>query len=340
MTDRRDNGMSLLVTGGAGYVGSQVVRALVAAGHRVVVLDNLSAGHAAAVSPGARLVVGDLEDGRLLDDLFGQVKFDGVLHFAAFIEVGESVVDPLKFYHNNVGNSVRLLSAMQTHEVRRLVFSSTCAIYGLPEVMPINEEQAANPASPYARAKLAVEWAIQDSASAWGLGSICLRYFNAAGASGDGTIGEDHHPETHLIPNVLFVALGKQREVNVFGTDYDTRDGTCVRDYVHVEDLAAAHVRAIEAIEPGEARAYNAGTGHGATVREVIAVSRKVTGHAIPVVEGPRRAGDVPVLCADPKKIQRELGWSCRYKALEEIVASAWAWHRSHPHGFGDRPAR
>lgn len=329
--------MKVLVTGGAGYVGSHAVRALLAAGSDVVVLDNLCAGHAAAVSPNATLVRGDLCDTAMLNDLFAKQRFDAVMHFAAFIEVGESVVDPLKFYDNNVGNSVRLLAAMQRRSVNRFVFSSTCAVYGVPERMPITEDMPRRPASPYARAKLAVEWALADSAAAWGLGFVALRYFNAAGAASDGSIGEDHDPETHLIPNVLKVALGQREHVRVFGTDYDTRDGTCVRDYVHVEDLAAAHVRALDVVEPGESRWYNAGTGHGATVREVVDVARTVTGHAIPLIEEARRPGDVPVLCADSTKIKNELNWSPKYDKLEDIVAGAWQWHKTHPNGFDDR---
>ena len=331
--------MNVLVAGGAGYVGSHAHRALVRAGHTVVVLDNLSAGHRLAVAPQARLVVGDLEDVGLLDSLFAEEHFDAVMHFAAFIEVGESVTDPLKFYHNNVGNTVRLLTAMQRHDVRRLVFSSTCAVYGIPDHMPLVEDMPRAPSSPYARAKLAVEWALADSAGAWGLGFVALRYFNAAGAAADATIGEDHHPETHLIPNVLKVPLGQRPHVRIFGTDYNTPDGTCVRDYVHVEDLAVAHVRALEVLRLGEQRFYNAGTGRGASVREVVDIARTVTGHPIPVVEEARRAGDVPTLYADASKIRSELGWAPKYQALSEIIASAWAWHQSHPRGFDDRPS-
>ncbi len=332
--------MKVLVTGGAGYVGSHCVRALLAGGHDVTIFDNLSAGHAGAVPGDARLIVGDLEDVVLLDGLFAQGRFDAVMHFAAFIEVGESVLHPLRFYENNVGNSVKLLSAMERHGVKRMVFSSTCATYGVPEKMPITEEMPLRPASPYARAKLAVEWALADSAAAWGLGYVALRYFNAAGAAADGTIGEDHHPETHLIPNVLMVALGQRPHVKIFGEDYPTRDGTCVRDYVHVEDLGAAHVKAIEIVHSGEARFFNAGTGQGATVREVVDVARKVTGHAIPVEQSPRRDGDVPMLYADSSKIRRELGWSPKFEKLEPIIASAWAWHSKHPRGFDDRASR
>jgi UDP-glucose-4-epimerase GalE len=256
------------------------------------------------------------------------------MHFAASIEVGESVINPLKFYSNNVANTVNLLMAMQRHEIKRLVFSSTCAIYGVPDRMPLTEDMPAAPASPYARAKLAVEWALADCAAAWGLGFVALRYFNAAGAAADASIGEDHHPETHLIPNVLKVALGQLPHVKIFGTDYDTPDGTCVRDYIHVSDLAQAHALAMQAIETGKGKFYNAGTGRGYSVREVIETCRVVAGHPIPTVEVPRRPGDVPRLWADVSKIQRELGWIAKHTNLREIVASAWKWHGLHPHGF------
>jgi len=330
--------MNVLVTGGAGYVGSHAVRALLAAGHGVAVLDNLSAGHAKAVPPEADLIVGDLEDAILLDAVFEQTPFDAVMHFAALIEVGESVKDPLRFYANNVGHSIRLLQAMQRHAVKRCVFSSTCAVYGVPDRMPLVEDMPAAPASPYARAKLAVEWALADSAAAWGLGYTALRYFNAAGASADASIGEDHKPESHLIPNILFVPLGRRDHISIFGTDYPTPDGTCVRDYVHVEDLAEAHVMALSSLQPGEERCYNVGTGCGASVREVVGVARDVTGHAIPTSEKARRPGDVPVLTADTTKIGRELGWKPRHANIRDIVSSAWAWHTSHPRGFDDRP--
>lgn len=332
--------MKILVTGGAGYVGSHAVRALLQAGHEVTVLDNLASGHAAAVSVPARLVVGDLADQVLLKDLLGRLRFEAVMHFAAFIEVGESVLDPLRFYDNNLGNTIRLLQVMQQHEVRRFVFSSTCATYGVPRKMPITEDMFQEPVSPYARAKLAVEWALADSAVAWGLGFVALRYFNAAGAAADASIGEDHEPESHLIPNVLKVALGQRENVRIFGDDYPTPDGTCIRDYVHVEDLADAHVLALERIRPGEARYYNAGTGKGASVKELIDVARSVTGCSIPVQMSPRRPGDVPILCADAAKIQQELGWTPRFTELRDIVSSAWAWHRTHPLGFNDRTGR
>ncbi|MCB9858129.1 MAG: UDP-glucose 4-epimerase GalE [Phycisphaerales bacterium] len=329
--------MKVLVTGGCGYIGSHTVRALTAAGHQVVVLDSLVTGHRVALDERVPLIVGDLCDRQLLGELFQSERFDAVVHFAAFIEVGESVRDPLKFYENNVANTINLLQAMQVSGVRKLVFSSTCAVYGTPDTMPLVETMACNPASPYARAKYAVEWALDDSSAAWQLGYAALRYFNAAGAASDATIGEDHDPESHLIPNVLKVALGQRENVKIFGTDYETPDGTCLRDYIHVEDLAAAHVAAVEALQPGERRIYNTGTGVGASVREVIDVSRQVTGHAIPAIEESRRPGDVPRLFADSSKIQRELGWSPKYKELREIVASAWRWHQSHPEGYGDR---
>jgi len=329
--------MKILVTGGAGYVGSHAVRALCDAGHSIVVLDSLVSGHARAVDSRAKLVRGDIGDEGATAALLERERFDAAMHFAAFIEVGESVRDPLKFYDNNVGNTVRLLRQMQQHGPKRLVFSSTCAIFGAPERMPIDEECRRDPESPYARTKLAIEWALADASAAWGLGFVALRYFNAAGAAEDATIGEDHDPETHLIPNVLKVALGQRDSVSVFGTDYDTPDGTCIRDYVHVDDLARAHVAAIESLESAQQRYYNTGTGRGATVFEVIAAARNVTGHPIPVRECPRRAGDVPRLYADPRKVQRELGWQPKYTDLNDIVASAWKWHHSHPRGFEDR---
>jgi UDP-glucose 4-epimerase len=332
--------MRVLVTGGAGYVGSHAVRALLAAGHDVVVFDNLSTGHRAAVQPPARLIVGELADRRRLGELLGAERYDAVMHFAASIEVGESVRDPLRYYDNNVASTIALLRAMQQAGVRRIVFSSSCATYGVPPRMPITEDMPQRPASPYARAKLAVEWALADSAAAWGLGFAAMRYFNAAGAAADATIGEDHDPETHLIPNILKVALGQLPEVAVFGSDYPTPDGTCIRDYVHVEDLADAHVRALAALREGEARYYNCGTGRGSSVRQAIESARRVTGHDIPVRERPRRPGDVPVLCADPTLIERELGWRPRHTDLSEIVATAWAWHQTHPRGFDDRAGR
>jgi len=284
--------MKVLVTGGCGYIGSHTVRALGAAGHDVIVLDSLVTGHRGALEARVPLVVGDLCDRRMLDELFAAERFDAVVHFAAFIEVGESVRDPLRFYDNNVANTIHLLSAMQQGGVRRIVFSSTCAVYGTPETMPLVETMPCAPESPYARAKRAVEWMLEDCRAAWDLGFAALRYFNAAGAAADGAIGEDHNPETHLIPLVLQVALGQREHIKVFGTDYDTPDGTCLRDYIHVDDLADAHVRGLEVLQAGDSRFYNTGTGSAASVREVIELAREVTGHAIPVAEAPRRAGE------------------------------------------------
>ncbi len=334
------NHMRVFVTGGAGYVGSHTVRALCAAGHNVVVFDNLSKGHAAAVNEKARLIVGDLEDRQHLASVLAAERVDAVMHFAASIEVGESVRDPLRYYDNNLANTIGLLRAVQTAGVSRFVFSSTCATYGIPAYVPITESMPQNPESPYARAKLAVEWALADSAASWGLGSTSLRYFNAAGASSDLSIGEDHDPETHLIPNILRVALGQLDKLRVFGNDYDTPDGTCIRDYVHVEDLADAHLKALAAIRPGVAAFYNCGTGRGASVRQIIDAAARVTGKPIPIEQCPRRPGDVPVLCADSTRIQRELNWTPRHTDLEAIVASAWAWHKSRPDGYADRPPR
>lgn len=329
--------MKILVTGGCGYIGSHTVRALVASGCDVLVLDRLSSGHRTALDAGVPLVVGDLGDRQLLAALFADERFDAVVHLAASIEVGESVRDPLAFYHNNVTNSIHLLEAMQAHDVRRVVFSSSCAVYGAPDAMPLVESMSCAPVSPYARAKRAVEWAMEDCCAAWGLGYVALRYFNAAGAAEDGTIGEDHTPESHLIPLVLKAALGQRENIRIFGTDYDTPDGTCLRDYVHVEDLAQAHVRALEALKPGESRVYNTGTGTPASVRDIIDIARRVTGRSIAVVEDARRPGDVARLYADASLIRRELGWSPRHASVEDMIASAWRWHRSHPDGYGDR---
>ena len=327
--------MNLFVTGGAGYVGSHCVRALCRAGHHVVVLDNLvNGGHREAVDQRARLVVGDLADAGLVDQLFAAGSFDGVLHFAALLDVNESVRMPLEYYRNNVAHSVALMQAMQRHGVRRLVFSSTCATYGVPPAAPITEDMPQNPISPYGRTKLAVEWAMRDSAAAWGLGATALRYFNASGAAADATLGEDRNPEYHLIPLVLQVALGQRKDIRIFGEDYPTRDGTCIRDYIHVEDLAEVHRLAIETQPPAEFRYFNVGTGEGVSVRELIEVARDVTGHAIPALPAPRREGDPPELYADASKVLRELGWRATYTDIRRTIETAWNWHRAHPQGY------
>lgn len=328
--------MKLFVTGGAGYVGSHCVRELCAAGHEVVVFDNLSNGHRAAVDRRATLIVGDLGDASYVDRILAEGRFDGVMHFAASLEVNESVREPLKYFRNNVVHSVSLLESMKRHGVKRLVFSSTCATYGVPPRTPITEDMPQNPINPYGHTKLAMEWAMRDSAPAWGLGATALRYFNASGAAADGSIGEDHDPESHLIPLVLQVALGRRKDIRIFGTDYPTRDGTCIRDYIHVEDLAEVHRLAIESQPEGEFRCYNVGTGEGVSVRELVEAARSVTGHAIPAVEAPRREGDPPELYADPSKIGRELGWQPRYMDIRQTLKTAWNWHRTHPEGYDD----
>jgi len=328
--------MRLFVTGGAGYVGSHCVRDLCEHGHDVVVLDNLSEGHRSAVHPKARLVEGDLADAKLLRDTFAAGRFDAVMHFAASAYVGVSVREPLKYYHNNTANTLFLLEAMQEAEIKRLVFSSTCATYGSPERVPMTEETPQHPINPYGRSKLAVEWILQDSARAWNLGACALRYFNASGAAGDGSIGEDHDPETHLIPLILFAAMGRQNAISIFGTDYPTPDGTCVRDYIHVDDLASAHRLAIEAIEPGHFAAYNLGTGKGYSVREVIAAAERISGKKIPVQESPRRPGDPPALVADASKVLSALGWKAKWTDIEDVVRSAWRWFEKHPNGYSD----
>ena len=327
--------MRVLVVGGAGYIGSHTVRQLLRAGHDVLVFDNLSQGHAAAVPPGL-LIRGDLADVPALEKALRDGRIDAVMHFAAFTSVPQSVSDPASYYRNNVVGVLNLLDAMRATHVGRIVFSSTAATYGTPEAIPIPETAPTNPINPYGFTKLAVERVLADYAAAYGLGYAVLRYFNACGAAEDASIGEDHDPETHLIPLTLQVPLGRRPSITVFGTDYPTPDGTCVRDYIHVLDLADAHLRALDAIGPGKGLTYNVGTGVGVSVREVIDAARNVTGHPIPTVEAPRRPGDPPALVASPAAIMRELGWRPKYTEIEPIVASAWAWHSTHPRGFDD----
>jgi UDP-glucose-4-epimerase GalE len=305
-------------------------------GHDVWVLDNLVYGHAQA-APAGRLVVGDLADGTAVEQLLRERQIEAVVHFAAFAYVGESVKDPEKYYRNNLVNTLELLSAMRRAGVKRIVFSSTCATYGVPERVPITEEEKQQPINPYGRAKLAVEWALADYATAYGFSFAALRYFNAAGASPSGDLGEDHDPETHLIPLVLQSALGQRPHIEVFGTDYPTPDGTCTRDYVHVDDLAEAHLLALMKLgSNGQGLHFNLGTGRGYSVREVIQTCEAVTGRRITVKEGPRRAGDPPVLVAAADKAKTELGWQPRFTDLKAIVETAWRWHESHPQGYGD----
>jgi UDP-glucose 4-epimerase len=326
--------MRILVTGGAGYIGSHTVKALLAKGHAVTAFDNLSAGHKQAV-PAANLVAGDLRDVDHLDHVLVVNRIEAVVHFAAHCYVGESVTDPAKYYVNNLLNSINLLERARKHEIKRFVFSSTCATYGVPERVPIDESTPQRPINPYGNTKLAFELALRDYAAAYGLGAVALRYFNAAGAAADGSLGEDHDPETHLIPIVLQVALGKRSHVAVFGTDYPTPDGTCVRDYIHVDDLAEAHVLALEKMTPGQFAAFNVGTGLGHSVREVIQTAEAVTGKKIAVVESARRPGDPAELVAAAGAIRKALGWKPRYPDLETIVRHAWEWMRRHPAGYG-----
>jgi UDP-glucose-4-epimerase GalE len=326
--------MRILVIGGAGYIGSHTVRVLMARGHDVHVYDSLVFGHRAAV-PADRLIVGDLRDADHLDHALLIHRIEAVVHFAAYCYVGESVTDPAKYYQNNVVNSLTLFERMRRHGVNRIVFSSTCATYGTPDTVPIDETAPQHPINPYGRTKLIVEQAMGDYAAAYSWGCTALRYFNASGAASDGTIGEDHKPETHLIPLVIQAATGKRPHIEVFGTDYPTPDGTCIRDYIHVEDLGAAHALALEKTQPGQIQAYNLGTGRGYSVREVIQTVEAITGRKVPVKEGPRRPGDPAELVANPAKAMRELGWKPKYPELDAIVETAWNWHRSHPNGFG-----
>ena len=329
--------MRILVTGGAGYVGSHCLRALCDAGHEAFAYDSLLNGHREAVDRRATLVVGDLADAALLDRTFGQNQFGAVMHFAAFAEVGESVHDPLRYYRNNVVNSVSLLESMRRHKVDRFIFSSSCAVYGVPVKVPITEDNPKSPINPYGRTKLAIEWLLEDAAVAWGLGATALRYFNAAGASADATIGEDHDPESHLIPRVLQVALGKADHVTIFGDDYSTRDGTCVRDYIHVEDLASIHRLAVERQEPGKFEAFNLGTGLGVSVLDVVEAARKVTGHGIPAKLAPRRPGDPPELVAQAEAIRKRFNWRPEYTDISRTIKTAWNWHRGHPTGYNTK---
>lgn len=327
--------MRVLVTGGAGYIGSHAVKLFLTRGHDVWVYDNLVLGHRAAV-PAERLIVSDLSETARLDHVLLERRIEAVVHFAAFANVGESVKDPGKYYQNNLVNTLTLMECMRRQRVGRMVFSSTCATYGIPDKVPITEDEKQRPINPYGEGKLAVERALSAYVSAYGWSYAALRYFNAAGASPDGAIGEDHDPETHLIPLVFQVALGQRPHIEVFGTDYPTPDGTCIRDYIHVDDLAEAHLLALEHLAPGKELRYNLGTGRGYSVREVVRMAEDVTGKRIAVREGPRRPGDPPVLVAASEKVQRELGWRPKFTDLRGIMETAWNWHRKHPKGYND----
>ena len=326
--------MQLLVTGGAGYVGSVVSRHLLAAGHQITVLDSLERGHRGAVAEEARFLQVDLREAESTRQAVSDRGFDGVLHFAALALVGESVEHPERYYEDNVLGTFNLLEAMRGAGTPRLVFSSTCAVYGQPDEVPIDESAPPRPANAYGASKLAVDGMITDYCAAHGLAAVSLRYFNVAGASSG--VGEDHYPETHLIPNVLRTAQGGNPHVEVFGSDYPTPDGTAIRDYIHIDDLADAHLLALDGAVASEHRIYNLGTGNGFSVREVIEAAREVTGRAVPVVESPRRAGDPPRLVAASQKIRDELGWSPTRSDLPRMIGDAWSFMLEHPDGYGE----
>jgi len=330
--------MNVLVVGGAGYIGSHCVRQLIAAGHRPVVLDNLVFGHRAAVSPDVAFYSSDLGDEAALGKILTDEKIDVVMHFAAFAYVGESVQDPLKYYFNNVVATLHLLRVMLAKGVNKFVFSSTCATFGVPTKMPITEDLPQSPINPYGQTKLDIENALKSLAHAHGLSFAAFRYFNAAGAAEDGSIGEDHSPETHLIPLAIDAATGRRPALQVFGNDYPTPDGTCLRDYVHVDDLSRAHIAVFDKLsKPGAALFYNLGTGTPTSVLEVIRAVEKVTGRTVPHNFAPRRAGDPPALYADSSKAKNELGWTVKFPDIESIVSTAWKWHSAHPAGYADR---
>ena len=326
---------SILVSGGAGYIGSHTVQALIARGWPVVVLDSLVTGHRQAVAPGAVFYEGDISNQELVGRIVREHKIDAVIHFAARSLVGESMQRPDLYFIENTAKTNLFLSTLLQQGVEKVVFSSTAAVYGLPEQVPIPEQSRTQPINPYGASKLMIEQSLSWLGQAYGLRWIALRYFNAAGAALDGGIGEDHAPETHLIPLILQTALGRREAVSIFGTDYPTPDGTCIRDYIHVLDLAEAHILALEALDKGmESGAYNVGTGRGYSVKEVIETAKKVTGVDFLVQDAPRRSGDPDILVAKADRIKELLGWQAKYSGLETIIASAWAWHQSHPAGF------
>jgi UDP-glucose 4-epimerase len=322
---------TILVTGGAGYIGSHAVLALVKAGYRVLILDNLVYGHRDLVEKvlQVELIEGDIDDRPLLDNLFKTHNIEAVMHFSAYTYVGESVTNPAKYYRNNVLGTLTLLEAMLAASVKKFIFSSTCATYGVPKFIPLTEDHPQNPINPYGTTKLMVEQILSDFDVAYGLKSVRFRYFNAAGADPSGLLGEDHNPESHLIPLVLLTALGQRESISIFGTDYATPDGTAIRDYIHVTDLANAHILGLKyLLKGGESEVFNLGNGNGFSVREVIAAAEEVTGMVIPVKECDRRPGDSPVLIGTSKKAQKTLGWQSQYPSIKDIVAHAWQWHQ------------
>jgi len=321
--------MRIFVTGGAGYIGSVTAELLLDEGHEVAILDNLIEGHRRAVDSRAQFIQGDLADRDQIERALSNTRPDAVMHFAAYALVPESMRDPSKYFRNNVSNGLNLLDAMLTTGVQRIIFSSTCALFGPPDRVPIDETAPARPANPYGESKLAFEKILRWYDQVHGLKFVCLRYFNAAGATED--LGEDHRPETHLIPNVLKVALGQRPSLEIYGTDYETPDGTCIRDYIHIVDLAHAHILALGATASGF---YNLGTGGGSSVKEVIAACRKITGRQIDTIEKPRRPGDPPRLIASSEKIKKELGWQPQFQSLDVIIETAWAWHQKFPDGY------
>lgn len=329
--------MKLLVTGGAGYIGSHTVRALLTAGYEVIVLDNFSRGHRSAIPADVSYIAMDIANPEV-ENILKKNKIEGIMHFAAHSQVGESMVHPSIYYENNVVGSYRLIEAARRAGVRHFVFSSTAAVYGEPDSIPIIETASLAPTNVYGRTKLMIEQILKDYSDSYGMHYVALRYFNAAGADESGVIGEDHTPETHLIPLVLATALGQRKEITVFGTDYDTADGTCIRDYIHVNDLAQAHVLAMKYLkEGGNSIAFNLGSGHGFSVKEIIETAKRVTGIDFPVSYGSRRAGDPSVLVASSDLIKRLVGWNPQYSNVDKIIGDAWQWHQQHPYGYGDR---
>ena len=327
--------MNVLVTGGAGYIGSHVVKILTNYGYKPIILDDLSTGHAKAVH-GHELIEGDLKNKNFVLNVFKNYKLGAVIHLAASSIVGESVKKPEKYYRNNLIGTINLLKAMKLFNVNKIVFSSTAAVYGQPKNIPISEDEKTNPNNPYGRSKLYIENIMNDYKNAYGLKYISLRYFNAAGADLSGEVGEDHNPETHLIPIILQVALGKRKKISIFGTDYPTKDGTCIRDYIHVLDLAEAHILALKALNKSSnhSNIYNLGNGKGFSVKEVIDEVRKITGKSIEVSEGEKRKGDPPKLIAKSSRAKNELGWDPQYNDLRTIIKTAWDWHLMNPRGF------